>query len=93
MTRAASFDHLVGAGKHCAWNCETKCLGGFQVYDQLVLGRRLAVQQKDNSFVVLGHLRDKALRNFRQSAVTTHPCEHNRSLRIDTKDRPHTDSQ
>ena len=35
------FDHLVGAREHCPWNGKAKCFGGFQVYGQLVLGRRL----------------------------------------------------
>jgi hypothetical protein len=34
-----------------------------------------------------------AFRNFHQSVVTSHPCERSRSLHIDAKDRPYTDSQ
>src|SRR5215831_20672316 len=38
---AASLDHLVGAGEHCCWDLEAESLGGLQVEDDLVLGRRL----------------------------------------------------
>ena len=32
------FDHLVGAGNDLRWHREAKCLGGFEVDDQLDLG-------------------------------------------------------
>ena len=35
------FDYLVGASEHRWRNCEAKCLGRFEVYHKLVLGRRL----------------------------------------------------
>src|SRR5712691_226127 len=38
---AASFDHLVGAGKHCWWNGEAESLRGLEIDGQLELGRRL----------------------------------------------------
>src|SRR5262245_1933706 len=38
---ARLFDHLVGAGEERRWHVEAKRLGGFEVDDELVLGRRL----------------------------------------------------
>jgi hypothetical protein len=38
---ATLFDHLVGAGKHRLRNGNTERFGGFEIDDQLVLGRRL----------------------------------------------------
>jgi hypothetical protein len=35
------FDHLVGAGERRLRNSQTDCLGGFEIDDQLVFGRRL----------------------------------------------------
>src|SRR6516164_7196085 len=35
------FDHLVGAGKQRWWHGQAQRLGGFQVDDKFVLGRRL----------------------------------------------------
>src|SRR3954466_6467325 len=40
-TRAASFDHLVGASKQRLRHVDAECLGGLQIYHQFVLGRRL----------------------------------------------------
>src|SRR3954462_14650572 len=38
---AHSFDHLVGAGEQRRWQVEADRLGGFEVYHQFVLCRRL----------------------------------------------------
>src|SRR5215831_5120363 len=35
------FDHLVGAGEYCRWNCETQRFSGLEIDHQFVLGRRL----------------------------------------------------
>jgi hypothetical protein len=35
------FDHLVGAGEHARWQVEAERLGGLEIDDKLVLGRRL----------------------------------------------------
>src|SRR5438132_14428361 len=34
-----SFDHHIGAGEQGGRDCETKCLGGFEVDDELETGR------------------------------------------------------
>src|SRR5271169_6763400 len=39
--RTSLFDHLVGAGKHGRRNVEAYRLGGLEIDDQSVLGRRL----------------------------------------------------
>src|SRR5215471_15850871 len=35
------FDHLVGASEQRGWDCNVESLGGLEVDDQFVLGRRL----------------------------------------------------
>src|SRR6516162_2528237 len=41
ITRAVSFDHLVGGGEKSRWNVEAKRLGGREIDHRFVLGRRL----------------------------------------------------
>jgi hypothetical protein len=36
--RAASFDHLVGAGEKRGRHCQSDCLGGLEIEDELDLG-------------------------------------------------------
>ena len=38
---STSLDHLVGEGEHSERNGEPKCIGGFEIYDQSVLGQLL----------------------------------------------------
>jgi hypothetical protein len=41
ITRAASFDHLVGAGEQCRWHSESERIRRLEIKHQIVLDRRL----------------------------------------------------
>ena len=61
ITRAVSFDHLVGAGEQRNWDLQPERLGGLEIDHQLVLGRSLN-RQIGRLFALSGYDRYTPLR-------------------------------
>jgi len=60
---------------------------------RIALGRDARHDQASRDYVFDLRTRTLPFRNFHGSAGISHPCERNRILRTDKKDRLHTDSR
>ena len=74
VPRAISFDYLVGAGEERRWQTDPKCLGRFEIDDQLesgwLLDRQLARLSANRNLADSAVSARTLLRNKRQSQYT-----------------------